>query len=232
MNRPFIVRALIVSTLIFFSGFIILNLLQKRATVSTAITDKDFSTPLNITGLSQSIHDYNGRLLAKIEADGFKVNPRRFYVFNVKSINEVTITNARIELYVYEKEQTPEVDLISLSESILPHSNTGGSSKEFGRITRGMINKMSIEVYKNGKISMSARAGQGVIDFRKRVTKMKDVSIEDASTQKVIKSNAVIWDNKEKVFIIPGDYIAITPKGSAKGNGLKIDLNFNMRRIS
>ncbi len=50
--------------------------------------------------------------------------------------------------------------------------------------------------------------------------------MEDVLSGRLIKSSSVIWDDKEKVFKVPGEYIAMTPKGQARGRGIKVDLDF------
>ena len=47
----------------------------------------------------------------------------------------------------------------------------------------------------------------------------------------MVSAKSAKWDAKEKVFKIPGEYLAITPKGTAKAKGIKINLDFKVDKI-
>ena len=51
-----------------------------------------------------------------------------------------------------------------------------------------------------------------------------NVSVEDVSLKKRISSKSVIWDNKEKVFKVPGEYMMLADRKVTKGKGLEIGL--------
>jgi hypothetical protein len=42
----------------------------------------------------------------------------------------------------------------------------------------------------------------------------------------------IIWDTKEKIFKIPGTYVAITPQGRATGKGIKVHLDFTVQPLA
>lgn len=188
---------------------------------------KTSTPPLRIKGLSHSAY-FNDKLIARIEADEFKVNQRRFWVFNIRPFNEVTLTNAKLEVHFYE-EMPSEADMFSFAKDILSLNKKGKSDlKGMGLITRGVIKNLTLEVYKAEKLSMVVRARKAYIDFRRNKTRFEMADIEDVVSKKRIKSKSGIWNNKEKVFVIPGDYVVQTPEGRASGRGIKIDLNFTV----
>ncbi|OGW50638.1 MAG: hypothetical protein A2Z50_03325 [Nitrospirae bacterium RBG_19FT_COMBO_42_15] len=240
MTRSFIIKVFLILISCLASGALIWSLVQKKGTLKPAEGIKEgISYPLSIKGISSSSYDSNGRLLMQIKADEIKVNPRRFFVFNIKSINEVTITNVKAAFYFYEdKTQTDvnkpqtDVDLLKLYEGVIHQKKGDAVPKEFGRITRGVINGFTLEIYRREKLSVIVKANEGEIDFRKKIVEMKDVHLEEVLSKKIIKSNFAVWDNKEKFFKIPGEYIAATPKGSAKAQGLKVDLNFKVEKLN
>ncbi len=240
MTRSFIIKILLILVLCLASGALIWSLVQKKGAHKPAERMEDgISYPLSIKGISSSSYDSNGRLLMQIKADEIKVKPRRFFVFNIKSINEVTITNVKAAFYFYEdktksdvnKPQT-DVDLLNLYEGVIHQKKGDAVPKEFGRITRGVIKGFTLEIYRKEKLSVIVKANEGEIDFRKKMVEMKDVHLEEVLSKKIIKSNFAVWDNKEKFFKIPGEYIAATPKGSAKARGLKIDMDFKVEKLN
>lgn len=240
LTRSFIIKVFFILVSCLVSGVLIWGVLQKKGALKPAEGIKDgIIYPLSIKGISSSSYDNNGRLLMQIKADEIKVNPRRFFVFNIKSINEITITNIKAAFYFYEDKPKSdadkpqlEVDLLNLYEGVMHQKKGNAVPKELGRITRGVIKGFTLEIYKKGKIFVIVKANEGEIDFRKKIVEMKDVHLEEIMSKKVIKSNFAVWDNKEKVFKIPGEYIATTPKGSAKANGLRVDLNFGVEKLN
>ncbi|MBI4679697.1 MAG: hypothetical protein HY753_00410 [Nitrospirae bacterium] len=196
---------------------------------STSIEQKTSASPLNIKGLSYSTYAGN-KLIARIEADEFKVRQRKFWVFNIKPFNEATLTNVRLKVYFYKDtpSKTKDVDMLSFSKDILTLDKEGkATSKEIGLITRGVINGFVLEIYKADKASILIKAQKAYIDFRRKGIKMMDVSMEGASSGKFIQSKTVMWNNKEKVFEIPGEYISRTQHGITNGKRIKVDLDFN-----
>ncbi len=51
--------------------------------------EKPFFYPIWIKGVDSKTYT-NNRLLSKIKADELKVNPRKFFIFNIRPFNEVT----------------------------------------------------------------------------------------------------------------------------------------------
>jgi len=45
-------------------------------------------------------------------------------------------------------------------------------------------------------------------------------------TGKSILSKEIIWDATQKAFKVPGNYIAVTPQGSATGKRIQVDIEF------
>ncbi len=185
------------------------------------------SYPLRIKGFSSSTYDDN-RLIARIEADEFLVKQRRFFVFNIRPFKEAAFTNARLELHLYKK-MPPGADIFSSAGDILSLDKKGRSNlKGIGLITRGVVNGFTLEVYREDKPLLVVKAKKAYIDFKKKRTKLSGVRIEDVLSGKIIKSGSVIWKHKENVFDIPGEYIALTPKGTARGKGIKVNFDFDV----
>ncbi len=227
MSQPLPVKTSLILVIALSLGFIILwGLSQRKETATPPVEKKTSPYPTWIKGFNASTYE-GDRLITKIEADEFKINPRRFFIFNIKPFNEATLTNVRLEIHLY-KGMSSKADLFSFSEGVLPLMNGGKkfAVKGMGLITRGVIKGLVLKIYRADRLSMVVKAGKGYIDFKKQETKMKGVSMEDVLSGRLIKSSSVIWDDKEKVFKVPGEYIAMTPKGQARGRGIKVDLDF------
>lgn len=216
-----------VSVVVLSLGLILWGLSQRKETTAPSIEQKSSPYPVKIEGLSYSTYDYDkDRLIARIKADEFKVNPRRFWIFNVRPFNEATLINAILEIYLYE-DMPSEVNLFSFAQEFLSLNKEGKSAlKGMGLITRGVIKGLTLMVYKADKLFLVVKAKEAYIDLKRKETRLVTVSIEDVLSKKLITSRSVVWDNKEKVFKIPGEYRAQTPKGQASGKGIKVDLDF------
>ncbi len=209
-------------------GFILWALSHRKESSPPLSTEQKTSTsPLRIKGLSHSTY-FDDKLIAGIEADEFKVNQRRFWVFNIRPFNEATLTNVRLEFHFYD-DMPSEKDLLSSVGDILSLNKQGKAvSQEMGLITRGVIKGLVFEMYKGERLSILIKAQKAYIDFKRKKINMIGVSMESISSRKLIKSRSIIWNSKNKVFEIPGKYMAQTPKGQASGKGIKVDLDFTV----
>ncbi len=204
---------------------------QRRETSSPSTDQERCLYPVRITGLSYSTFD-DDKLIIKIKADEFKVNPRKYFAFNIRPFNEATLTNARLNVHLYE-ERSSEVDPFSFGEVIFSLNKKGAfSMKEMGLITRGVIKGLALEVYKVDKLSLVITAREVIIDFKSKEARLIMASIEDILSKKLITSRSVIWSGKEKIFKIPGAYRAVTSRGKTSGRGIKMDLKGNVGVIS
>ncbi len=147
----------------------------------------------------------NGRLVARIDAEEFKIRPRRFFVFQIKSLNEAIITNAKMDLF-FRKEA--------------PHGSLGqeGGDGPFGALLRDLTNKESgvglvtkvtlkgidISIYDSDVLTQRLRAdsadlrsdtGQGI--FYK-------ATLEEPSIGKFTVAPKVVWDPHKKKFKAQG----------------------------
>jgi len=225
MTHSLFVKVSLIVVIVLSLGLILWGLSQKKETSFPSIVEKTSPYPIKIKGLSYSTYDSN-RLIARIKADEFKVNPKRFWVFNIRPFNEATLTNSRLEVHLYEN-MPSDVELFSFGKDLLSLNKKGkAASKGMGLITRGVIRGLILQVYKADRLSIVVKAKEAYIDFKRKETHLVRAGIENVLSKKLIKSRSIIWDNKEKVFKIPGEYIALTPKGITKGRGIKVDLDF------
>ena len=186
------------------------------------IETKSSPYPVRITGLEYKAYE-EGRLLSRVQADAFKVSPRRFWAFNIRPFNEAVLTNARVELYFYK--DTPPGPGASLGKLLIPGNKDRKSfPKEMGLITRGVIKGLHLKIYQESKPAIIVRAGKAEIDFKKNEARLTGASLEDPASKNRIEAKSIIWDNRENVFTIPGEYVAVTSKGMKWGKGIRVDM--------
>lgn len=201
---------------------------------SRAVDKKiDPTSPLVIKGISYHVLE-EGRRLYSLKADEFKIHPRAFGVFLFQPIKEVTLVNALIEVYLpAQGNPMQEVDLFPS----LPSSSSGPAGKNLsasgiGVITRGVFKNLHLNIYKGEELIIAVVADEAITSFTKKETVFKGVQIEHKASKKCIKTRSATWDSSDKFFKIPGEYIAVTPKGTAKGSGIKVNLDFAVAKIS
>ncbi|MDY6839411.1 MAG: hypothetical protein SWH78_15710 [Thermodesulfobacteriota bacterium] len=163
---------------------------------------------MRITGFSYVTYDKEKPIL-KIEADEFKVNPRKYFVFNIRPFNEATVTNARLEVYLNEG-ASPGFDLLSLGKDIF-HMNEKGKSRVTGMgvITRGIIKGLVLEIYKGDNLSLVVTAKEALVDFKKQEANLLRATIEDKLSNRRTTSRAVLWKAKDKIFAIPQEHTSL-----------------------
>jgi hypothetical protein len=187
-----------------------------------AITEGTF-----VKGLHYKVYR-NGLLVSEAEAEDFKIIPKKFFVFKVKSINEAVITNARIKLFEQNESR----------ESRKKDDPFGSLFREFtdkengeGLITRATVKGIDVNIYKAEKLTHHLTAASADLKAGANQTAFYNVAIEHPSSRMVIRTEKLLWDTQEKQFKAPGRYTASSPEGEVKGKGIQIDLDFKMRQL-
>ena len=242
INRSSIIKIIKISliSIVFLSvGLILFVSVQKKtqSDTSNSLTRKYHPGPLRITGLKQ--HSYSdGKLTTLVEADEFRIRPRKQHflfnmspiinirpIFNIRPFNEAILKNAKLEIHLYpescESEISEKAGLFFIEKNMLTSDLKG-----MGVVTRVLIKGLAINIYKNEILSLKVMADKAYFHLRKKKLNLIDATITHILSQKHIMSRFIIWDEKEKVFKIPGQYIAVTPKGKTAGMGIKLDMNF------
>jgi hypothetical protein len=212
------VLILIIVVLLFMYGF----LPEKN---ENKISKQTFIHPLLIKGFSSEVKDDNGELISNIAADMIKIRPRKFFVFSIKSVSEAFLTNVKADLFVLEKENEKENILtghIANAVNALIKEQKG-----IGVVSRIIMEEVKINVHNSDIVTLKLKAKSAEVLKNKNVN-FSNVILENPISNKLIKANKVIWDFQEATFRIPNMYLAVSSKGRAKGQGLKVDLNFNL----
>jgi len=189
---------------------------------------------LQITGLRYQ--EYNTRgLAASVKADRLAILPHRFLFFNLKSINEAHLENADIEIYLHDK-APKDTELVPLVADMVTQEKTTSAEhnprREFGLITRCVVEGISVKIFNADSPSIILRAERAYVDKRKHKPRFLHASLEDPRADRHISSKEILWDATDKAFLIPGEYLAKTDSGFAIGKGAKVDLDFVVTPLS
>lgn len=192
----------------------------------------DFTSPIAMKGISY--HEVTeGGLAYSLKADEFKVHPKAIGVFSIQPWKEATLTNAFMEVHLSTQDNPSEVGLLPSSfSSSFNKEAAKGPVEGIGVITRLVIKKLNYSMYKDRRLIIAVTADEAISNFKKKDAALKGVQIEHRPSGKFIKTKSAVWDANEKMFKIPGEYTATTPKGTAKGYGIKVDLDFNVKKIT
>jgi hypothetical protein len=228
--KKIIIFLVIIVALTFAGVMLWFSLHNELVYDSTNTEKKPTPYPLQITGFDYSSCNDRGPVY-RIKADELKINPRKFFIFNIRPFNEVTLENAEIAVYLYP-DAGEQVGLFPLKEQFTKTARSKDLPKGFGLLTRGIIKNLILKLYRAEKEQLIVRAQKARIDFKKNVTKLSDASIQDITTDQVITSKTMYWSEKEKAFRIPGEYFVASPLGRTEGKGTKIDLEFATKPLS
>ena len=239
-NVSFRLKCLLGGILILVLGLGVWGMWQRKEAVhkpSRAVGEQICPTcPIVIKGISaQELKE--GKLVYSFKADEFKINPRAFGVFLFQPIKEATLVNAFMEVYLSAQGNSKqEVDLFpsSLLSSTTSSSDPKAESLSLsgiGVITRLVFKNLHINIYKGEELTITVAAAEAFTNLKNKETVFKGVQIEHKPSRKFISTRSATWDAREKVFKIPGEYTAVTPKGTAKAYGIKVNLDFKVKKI-
>jgi hypothetical protein len=147
----------------------------------------------------------NGVLVAQVEAEEFKIIPRRFLVFQIKSINEAVVTNTKISIFS-SREDNP-----GGGKGMDPF---GSLFKEFtnkdsgvGLVTKVIVKGIDIVIYDSDVLTQHLRAASADLRSNGGAAIFYDAVLERPASRTRIKAKKMIWDSREKKFIIPGGHL-------------------------
>jgi|GEM_PF-3306424 len=187
-----------------------------------------------LTGFRYQQFDARG-LMASVKADRLSILPHRFLFFNLKSINEAHLENATIEIHMRDK-IPQDMDLVPPVTDVFTQEKRGSASnsprREFGVITRSVVQGISVKIFSANALLMTLRAESARLDKRRHKPRFLHATLNDARSDRRISCKEIIWDAKNKAFLIPGDYLAQTDSGHATGRGARIDLDYVVTPLS
>jgi hypothetical protein len=169
-------------------------------------------------------------IVVRVKADSLSLVPRRILFFNIKSINEIQVENAEIDVYLYE-DSAQRLDLLPLSDEPFRLPNRKRSKKSYGVITRSVLNGIFVRIFRLDEEILSLTAERATVQDKDSNPEFSRVRLESAISGRQIVSDRILWDADRKLFLIPGPYNAVTPEGQASGSNIAIDLDFNVSSL-
>lgn len=181
-----------------------------------------------LSSFTYSVYE-SDELVNIVEAEDLNVNPRRMLFFNIKNVNELTLTNARFDVYLVEGKPA-ETDPFSVIKSSLSVSEGDEDRqdwpKQFGLITRQVVRGLVQNIYQDADLIMVVKADTVYIDAETDGTEYLNTSLTDVRSNRTILCKKAIWDKKENVFTIPGPYLLSEPGLQKHGNAIKVNYDF------
>jgi hypothetical protein len=189
---------------------------------------QSYNPPLLINGLSYKAYN-NGILVSKMEAEEFKIRPRKFFIFNIKSVNEAILTNVKLNMYLKNKELA-DIDLLNPIFDATTDKGTGKGTG-IGLITRAIIKGIDVNIFISDVLTHKLKATSADFMLKKKRIVFYNASLEHPPSSRLISADKIIWDAQEKAFMVYNLDKTSSTKEKAKGKGLKIDLDFNIKPI-
>ena len=90
------------------------------------------------------------------------------------------------------------------------------------------IDDLQINYYQEDILILKIIAKKAAVKFKGNNTKLKNLILEQPSTNRRIASKSAIWNADTKLFIIDGAYFLETPKDRKRGKKININLDFDI----
>lgn len=216
---------LILIAFIFFTG------LETPDESVISIPDKEERLyPISLQGLRFQRFESN-RITTRAIIKELKVNPRKFFIFNIRPFNELTLNNVTMEFYKSEEKHSG----LDISNRIHRFSSGSGERSLFpknlefgdiktGIITRGVVNTLILKIYAKSRLSKIVKSHRAYLDFKKNEVIFYNATVEDIATKQIIKSRKMVFKNGRNVIRVPGQYVLLSQTELKKGNDLIINL--------
>jgi hypothetical protein len=196
--------------------------------VAQTTSTRNKRLPLQIKDFRYAGQEQN-RLVRVLEARELVVQPRRFGVFNIKSVNEAVLKDAHFEVHFYE-EAVEEIPLFDYQQVQRPSESTGRRPHEAvtGVVTRAIAKGVLYRIFRDESEKIVLHAEYGVMEKRKSGPEFFNATIKDSGSDSFIRSRKILWDEQERVFVIPGAYAMSASGRRTSGKAVQVDLDFRI----
>ncbi len=190
------------------------------------VRQKTTSNKIRIDGLNLISQDLGG-VKSQIQAKEFRIGPKELFLnIKLRPFTEVSFKDLNWKIYL---DETQTADLFSFSSQHLKQQYELNNMK--GVLPRGIIKRLTMEIYKQERLSMLINARKVSFDLTKKSAKLTGGRIVSIKPWKMIKSKTIYWDNETGLFKIPGNYIFRTAEGITKGRSIAVDLDFTVTEM-
>lgn len=186
--------------------------------------------PLQMSEFTYTSQDQN-RLVHVLHAEQLVIRPRRFMVFNIKSVNEALLENARFEVHLYAEATTDNT--LSDYEKVLPFNREKRGNQRHGAVvgmvTRLIANGVRVDIFREEIPAIILAAEYGLVEKRKPEAEFINAMLKDSRSDRIVRSRRILWDEKRMLFVIPGPYAISASGNDTRGKSIEIDLDFNIK---
>lgn len=223
------VRHLFAATAVFVVAALAWTLYQGHTTsalessVALGEAAKPGSSPLELRGVNFSTY-HEGRLAGRMRAALMTVVPRKVAVFRLRSANEILFHQVRLDSYS-RGEQTGGLFSAETMDS------TFKGMKGLGHITQIRLEEVAADFHRDDRVTARLTAKRGEINVKNHSIRLKDVRLHDPASGRIIHSSVAFWDESNKIFHIPGDYVVETPRGKANGKAITVTPDFTITSL-
>ena len=222
-----------------YAVLLFLTLVVSAASIIKSVVSRDKSSskvPSYFLRMKDfTITQYSSNFLVRrLRADDLRIEPRRFFVFNVRSVNEIVIKHARLSVYLSDKSIKQHDNPFSFDIGLFSTEKKGSGAERIfypagaGLITRAVIKGIQLEIYRDKRLILNITARVGYIHLKNKSVRLKDTVLKNAVNGKEIKSRLAIWDNKRQLFVLPCRYIFYSSEHIPDSGTIDIDLRGNI----
>lgn len=179
-----------------------------------------------------SMTQYAGERVVRIEADEFKVIPKKFKVFNFKPFNEMVLKNARITTY-----QRPGGSGAAKSGSA---SGERGFSFPRVELPKNNFNPNGIKMISGARLEglnwlimqdemefVRCRARQAYLNVMKSEMELEDLELENVELGRRIAAKKGSLDLKSQLVKISASAVTHAQAVQISGGSFQLDMNLN-----
>ena len=186
--------------------------------------------PLQISEFTYT-SQHHDRVVHILQAKQLVIRPRRFMVFNIKSVNEAVLQNARLERHFYTESanQSSLFDFLEVMPFEQSSSGKRSTGSAVGLVTRLITNHVRVDIIRDDVEALVLAAEYGLVEKKKSEAEFINAILKDSRSDRVIRSSRMLWDEKRMLFVIPGTYAMSVSENDTSGQSIEIDLDFNIR---
>ncbi len=179
-----------------------------------------------------SMTQYAGDRVIRIEADEFKVIPKKFNMFNFKPFNEMVLKNSRITTYRREAESetaksafADDLQGFSFPKVEMPTNNFNPNGIKM--ISGVQLDGLTWLIMKDEKEFVKCRARQAYLNVKKSELELEDLELENVELGRRIAAKKGSLDLKSKLVKVSASAVTHAHAVSISGNSVQLDLNLN-----
>ncbi len=227
MNRILIVAASVISLAVIVAGAIVF-MDDRKPTISRPQTGHN---PVHLQEVEYHIH-HKGKPVCSVSVSDFRITPRKFGVFSIKSINELQISGVRADFFLGTDNLKDNPAKSSLTGSkdldlFKPLMEMGGVNRRgSGLLTKATIRDIEINMLLDGeRQTLKVTAPSIKFPSKNSAPELQNPVFLNPLSGEKIRARSAIWDTRNQKFLIPGWYELNLKNKTIKDKGISIDFH-------